>query len=694
MKFITFRCKETLSVRRVSHVVVLFLSALLLLTFTGCHTNNVANQPETEAPAQTVSPTEDAVPQATTPPNGNPEDVTCKGSYTARNDKISYASAAAIAGRTLTMKQLQVYYWMEVNTWLQGNHESMPDISQSLDTQLCPEADNTLTWQQFFLQRALDSWHGQQALVLMGEDEGVPLEAAYQPNLANHEKYMTDMPATEVLYGYGEEFLPNALHQEFLDQIPELLHQLASAQGFSSIDQLAEAIAGTGTSAEALAEYAELYNRGYMYYVTLTYYTEPAQEEIPAYFTSHRTEYESAGITPGSGRYVNMRHLLMIPQGAEVAADGTVTCSQEAWDACMKEAQWTLTNWSYTFRPNEWSFAAMANRQSADPGSRLHGGLYRNVHQGQLIPELDQWCFDESRVSGDTAVIRSDYGCHIVYFCSSRESHLADAEADLTASMYRELVQTAKEKYPMSVYYRTLLLGDAQPGSTTVTPDDLLYPDIAHERFSQVQLYLQQDYPTTLYGNYNITSHGCGITTMAMLATYLSDTELTPPALCAIYDRYCFPSGTDGRLFSEAPPEMGFYLRDQVFDFNVARDAMEEGCVVVVVQHKGYWTRGGHYLLLERLTEDGLVQVRDSNIFNYGRLVKHKEDAFPWSTITAAGMSFWIYEPKIIRTPSCCRCGTDTESGNATAMLKEDYYCEKCEEAILRRNSYMQGLYS
>ena len=72
MKFITFRCKETLSVRRVSHVVVLFLSALLLLTFTGCHTNNVANQPETEAPAQTVSPTEDAVPQATTPPTKHP----------------------------------------------------------------------------------------------------------------------------------------------------------------------------------------------------------------------------------------------------------------------------------------------------------------------------------------------------------------------------------------------------------------------------------------------------------------------------------------------------------------------------------------------------------------------------------------------------------------------------------------------
>lgn len=699
MKFILSRNKNKPAAgsRFLTAVLPVLILALLLAACGGetepirANAENASGDAALETAAATTEPT---VP-ATVPPDGNPDDVTCKGSYTTQDGQLPNAVAATVAEENLTVKQLQVYYWMEVNAWLLGDNEAMPDLSRGLDTQLCEAADNALTWQQFFLQRALDSWHGQQALVLQGNDEGVPLEEAYQPNLANHEKYMTDMPATEVLYGYEEGFQPNELHQAFLDGIPELLQQLASDQGYADAAQLAAAIAGEGTKEEALVSYAELYNRGYMYYTTLTYYTEPAEEDVLAHFTYNQNDYEAAGITRDSGYYVDMRHLLMVPEGAEIAADGTVTCTDEAWEDCLKDAEKILKDWSKTLNPTEWSFAAIANRQSTDVGSRLHGGLYRNVHQGQLIEPLDKWCFDEARLVGDTAVIQSDYGYHIVYFCASREIYMAQAEADTTARMYRELIGAAKEKYPMTVNYSAIELSLAQPGATTVTPADVLYPDVAHERYCQVQLYLQQDYPTTRYGNYNITSHGCGITTMAMVATYLSDTELTPPMLCPIYDRYCYPSGTDGRLFTETPPEMGFYLQERVFDYRKAREAMEQdGCLVVVVQHKGYWTRGGHYLVLEELTEDGLVQVRDSNIFNYGRLMKHKEDAFPWSTITPSGMCYWIFEPKITRTPSCCRCGQEMGEENATAMLTEDYYCEKCDEAMLRRDNYILGMYA
>ena len=86
----------------------------------------------------------------------------------------------------------------------------------------------------------------------------------------------------------------------------------------------------------------ELYNRGYMYDTALSYYIAPAEEAVEAYFTEHESDYAEAGITRSSGKLVDIRHILLIPQVPEdgtgtvtVAPDGTVTCSEELWDACL-----------------------------------------------------------------------------------------------------------------------------------------------------------------------------------------------------------------------------------------------------------------------------------------------------------------------------------------------------------------------
>ena len=222
-----------------------------------------------------------------------------------------------------------------------------------------------------------------------------------------------------------------------------------------------------------------------------------------------------------------------------------------------------------------------------------------------------------------------------------------------------------------------------------MTASDLLYPDVGHQRYPEAQLYLQQDYPTTMYGAYRIVTHGCGITTMAMLATYMSDTELTPPEMCRRYGGYCYDHGTDGSLFVVAPAQMGFYLKKKTFEWREARDAMREGYVVVCVQTKGYWTRGGHYLLLEKMFDDDVIQVRDSNIYNYGKLEGHKTDRFDFSTVVPSGTAYWIFEKKIVTIPACARCG-GTEEGAPGALLTEDYLCEKCAAALARRGTYLE----
>ena len=160
--------------------------------------------------------------------------------------------------------------------------------------------------------------------------------------------------------------------------------------------------AATGVKVKTLGDLTacmELYNRGYMYDTALSYYIAPTEEDVEAYFTEHESDYAEAGITRSSGKLVDIRHILLIPQVPEdgtgtvtVAPDGTVTCSEELWDACLASAQTLVEDYEKALAAdsrrgdnrstNDAIFADLANKNSADAGSALDGGLYQKLHKG------------------------------------------------------------------------------------------------------------------------------------------------------------------------------------------------------------------------------------------------------------------------------------------------------------------------
>ena len=658
----------------------------LALTLCGCGKNtDIPGTEDGAAPAVTTE-REVTVP-ATLPPDGDPDDVTCKGSYTADVDS---AVVATVGDETLTNSELQVWYWAEVAQYRQEQHETAPDFDRPLDTQACEIDDSVNSWQQYFLREALNAWHSAQALLVQSEEVPMPTEEAYQPNLDNYETYMTGMPATKYLYGYNVYYQLNTMHEEYLNSLPDTLDALAAEKGYSGASDMAQA--AFGTTEQALKDYADTYNRGYMYFTAMSYYIEPTEEELAAFYEENGDSFTS------TGKYVDIRHILLVPDAVasesggetavtdpvKVAADGTVTCSEAAWAACEQEAQELLKGWAKKTKATEATFAEIANKNSEDKGTALDGGAYDKITKGQLMTELDSWCFDPSRQVGDTTIIRSDYGVHILYFAGSEDIAYAEAEEEYYRQEQNAIITLACDASPMEVDYSAITLGTAEG---MVAAGDILYPDIAHERFPEVPLYLQQDYPKTMYGGFPIRTNGCGITSMAMLASYMADDELTPPEMCARYGNYSHSNGTDGMIFNYEPAVMGFYLREKTYEPTVAKAALEEGQIVISIQHPGYWTRGGHYIVCESINEEGLVQVRDSNIYNYGRVAAHKEDLHKWGNITASGSGYWIYEDKVTYIPACTRCG-DPE-GVVESLLEEDYYCRKCEPAVLRRSTYM-----
>lgn len=668
-------------------IIFLLIACLLLPVLSGCGGNGL---PTPDAPKET---TETTVP-VTTPPDGNPNDITCKGTYTVDNADPK-AIAATMGDVKLTNEQLWIYYWLEVADYRQAGHEEEPDFSQSLDTQLVLfRSSGPLSWQQFFLERALNTWSAQQALVLASETVPMPTEEEYKPDLEKRKEYLTNKPANKYLYAWNEFYTPNRLHQDYLDSIPDTLAALAADSGFGTTDAMAAAMAGS--TGNALTHYTTLANRAYMYFTEMGYRLEPTPEDIDAYYTAHQSEIPADG-----EKTVSIRHILLLPENAEIAADGTVSASEDDWNRCLTQAKNLVAKWKKEVSSTKYSqfatvdvaesrFSEIAKDYSADTGSSINGGLYVHLTQGQLAPELDAWCFDDARQHGDCEIIRSACGYHVVFLSTVTEAWYANTEAAMTAQYYQDLVSDALAKHPAKIDYSAIQLPQLPDNGSFVTASDLLYPDVAHERFPDMPLYLQQDYPDAPYGNYLLRTHGCGITTLSMVASYLADDELTPVELAARYGYYCGPRGTEQVLFDDTPAEMGFHLKKRGWSWSEVAEAVREGHVVVSLQWVGYWTSGGHYLAIIGETEDERYVVRDSNLINYKRISAHEQDSHSRGSITQACHGYWIYEKKVTRIPTCVRCGGD--GGAPDVLFRSDYFCQKCLTAMERRSHFLTGL--
>lgn len=622
-------------------------AVLAVLLLCGCAPagSNADNSAETTLPSA----------GATVPADGNPEDVTCKGTYTREGDPA--AVIAQIGDTKLTNEALAVWYWAAAAQYQASGKTPAPDFDAPLDSQPC-EADTTVgSWQQYFLGQALDAWHTAAALNQQSLEVPLNLEPEYQPDPEKYATYMDGMPATKFLYGYNRFYSPNTMHQAYLDSLPDTLKALAGEKGFG--DTAAMAQDDFGTTQAALTDMAQLLNRAYMYFTTLTY--DLSQPEV-AYTESTDGDY-----------LVNVKHILLKTDGKT---------AEETLAAFRKEAKTRLQPLTQTEQKSEAAFKDLAHLYSQDEASALDGGSYNRVKKGELPAELDAWCFDPARQSGDITAITDDDGVHILYFSGRLEEAEVAAADESLASQEADLLEQARSAYPVKFAYDQIALPE---GKTAISTSDLLYPDIAHERFPEIPLYLQQDYPGVMFGGFLLRTNGCGITTMAMVASYLSDELLTPPEMCRRYGGYSHRNGTDGMIFVKEPPVMDFYLVEKTYEPAKAWEGLENHHLVVSIQHKGYWTRGGHYIALQEITEDGNVRVRDSNIYNYVRVPAHVNDEHTWASITSAGSGYWVFDYKITRIPGCARCGDQSES----SLVGENFYCRKCAPAVMRRDAYL-----
>ena len=152
---------------------------------------------------------------------------------------------------------------------------------------------------------------------------------------------------------------------------------------------------------------------------------------------------------------VDVRHILfkVDTTGLDSKAEDYQAKLEELKAGKKQEAENALQAWKAGDATEE-SFAALANKLSEDPGSNTNGGLYKQVYKGQMVSEFNDWCFDESRKTGDTGIVENDgnyIGYHVMYFVGTddpywmvqvRNAMMNKAYSEWSANLVKDITAT------------------------------------------------------------------------------------------------------------------------------------------------------------------------------------------------------------------------------------------------------------
>ncbi len=109
-----------------------------------------------------------------------------------------------------------------------------------------------------------------------------------------------------------------------------------------------------------------------------------------------------------------VRHILVsFPEDEETGETKKLTTSEKA--TYKEKAQAILDE--YLKNPTEENFANLAKEKTEDPGSKDNGGLYEDLNADtSFVQPFKDWYLDASRKAGDTGIVETDYGYHVMYY--------------------------------------------------------------------------------------------------------------------------------------------------------------------------------------------------------------------------------------------------------------------------------------
>ncbi|MBQ6267186.1 MAG: peptidylprolyl isomerase [Clostridia bacterium] len=151
---------------------------------------------------------------------------------------------------------------------------------------------------------------------------------------------------------------------------------------------------------------------------------------------------------------VSVRHCLV-----NFNAEDSENVTDEEKKAAYDKADKLLQEWLKGDKSED-SFATMATENSEDTGSQETGGLYENIRiSDNYVDSFKDWSFNPERKVGDTGIIESTYGYHIMYFVSNNTDDVD----------WKDTIRTEKGDTAYDTFSEALI---AEDGEYPVTSSD------------------------------------------------------------------------------------------------------------------------------------------------------------------------------------------------------------------------------
>jgi hypothetical protein len=134
---------------------------------------------------------------------------------------------------------------------------------------------------------------------------------------------------------------------------------------------------------------------------------------------------------------VSVRHIL-------IKADETTATDTEI-AAAKTKAEGILAQFTAGAQTED-AFAALAKANSEDNAEA--GGLYENIAPGQMVEAFNNWIFDPARKTGDTGIVQTNYGFHVMYFVNQAgEEWSINIRSVLIDEAYNKYLEEGKKTY-------------------------------------------------------------------------------------------------------------------------------------------------------------------------------------------------------------------------------------------------------
>ena len=363
-----------------------------------------------------------------------------RDSYTASAEDPAGQAAkvvAKIGDVELTNGELQSYYWYATYNFISEYESYLAyygadlsqvglDVTKPLDQQLYPQSNET--WQRIFLENAITEWHKYSSLALQAQKEG------FQMREEMTKKY---------------------------DELIAKAEQTSKDEGYASLDEMLKDELGPLSSVEGYKAYLWTYHYAMDYFDYKYNQMEPTDEEVEAYYEENK---DSLTFDKETKEYA-VRHILIEPKNGTPNADGTTTYSEEAWEACRVEAQGILDKW-LSGDGTEEGFAALASEKSTDGGSASNGGLYEGLNaETSFVTEFKEWYMDPARKVGDSGLIKTTYGYHIMYMSAADTVWQDECKVLIWQANAESFVKQCMEQWPVTLYDDQIAIGEVNLGA-------------------------------------------------------------------------------------------------------------------------------------------------------------------------------------------------------------------------------------